>query len=130
MSDIWYYVSGYAVAVEPDVDGTTQTVYLADTPDGATNLFKVEDASLFDAPIQVGDYVCTFGVLYRYPMSTVPEFGLKNAYIWVEENPLTALGEVIWSKDSMSPRFNIIGQKVPAGYKGVVIQNGKKYIVL
>lgn len=130
MSDIWYYVSGYAVAVEPDVDGTTQTVYLADTPDGATNLFKVEDASLFDAPIQVGDYVCTFGVLYRYPMSTVPEFGLKNAYIWVEEDPLTALGEVIWSKDSMSPRFNIIGQKVPAGYKGVVIQNGKKYIVL
>lgn len=130
MSDIWYYVSGYAVAVEPDVDGTTQTVYLADTPDGATNLFKVEDASLFDAPIQVGDYVCTFGVLYRYPMSSVPEFGLKNAYIWVEEDPLTALGEVIWSKDSKSPRFNIIGQKVPAGYKGVVIQNGKKYIVL
>lgn len=39
-----------------------------------------------------------------------------------------ALNEV-QAVDSESPMYNLLGEKVDAGYKGVVIQNGKKFIL-
>lgn len=132
IADIYYYVYGYAVAVEAAQGDTVQTIYLADSPDGATNLFKVELGFLFDGAVQVGDYVGTMGMLYHYPQGSTPECGLQDAYIWSEEdpNPATGLHDAVSTFDIAAPSYNIVGQKVPASYKGIVIQNGKKYIRL
>ena len=31
--------------------------------------------------------------------------------------------------DTAAPMYNVLGQKVNAQYKGIIIQNGKKYLV-
>ncbi len=41
---------------------------------------------------------------------------------------VSALGEVKYELDLNAPMYNIIGREVDASYRGIVIQNGRKYI--
>ena len=40
-----------------------------------------------------------------------------------------ALEETLYSPDMNAPMHNILGQKVEAGYRGIVIQNNRKYVI-
>ena len=130
-ADMIYYVYGYAVAVESAVGDTVQTIYLSDTP-GGEPVFKVEEAFLFDGEILVGDYVATMGYLAHYANTEAYPYALVFGYVWHDEDPngTTGLGETTVGLDLTAPIYNIAGQRVGAHAKGIVIQNGKKYIRL
>lgn len=45
------------------------------------------------------------------------------------EEKLDAISAVTTDQPADQPRYNLAGQRVPANYKGLVIQNGQKYLV-
>ena len=45
------------------------------------------------------------------------------------EEKLDAISTVTADQPADQPRYNLAGQRVPASYKGLVIQNGQKYLV-
>ena len=49
-------------------------------------------------------------------------------YYIVGDDPLTQAVEQVPALDSTQPMYNSMGQRVNADYKGVIIQNGNKYI--
>ncbi len=58
---------------------------------------------------------------------------LENNYYfdnisWEVEGAPTAIQKVQVVKAENGARYNLAGQKVDAAYKGIVIQNGKKFI--
>ena len=53
---------------------------------------------------------------------------LYGLTINVEEN-LDAISTVTADQPANQPRYNLAGQRVPASYKGIVIQNGQKHLV-
>ena len=129
MADTYYYVYGYAVAVEPAVGDSVQTVYLADTPNGATNLFKVENAYLIFGPIAVGEYVGAAGILYHAAQGVTPEYGLLGDYIWQDEAPATTALDEVQAISPTEPLYDLLGRRVNADYRGIVIQDGRKYLL-
>jgi hypothetical protein len=64
-------------------------------------------------------------------------YTLKAAYVAkTEVTPEANLGDnstginaAVAEKAEMAPAYNVAGQKVSANYKGIVIRNGKKYVV-
>ena len=57
-----------------------------------------------------------------------------NEFFWFaddtkEDEEVTGINAVVNTIDSNAAMFNLAGQRVNNGYKGVVIQNGKKFIV-
>lgn len=63
---------------------------------------------------------------YEFSIEELP--GKKLVDSEEDEPGENALNEV-QAVDSESPMYNLLGEKVDAGYKGVVIQNGKKFIL-
>ena len=53
---------------------------------------------------------------------------LYGLTINVDEN-LDAISTVTADQPANQPRYNLAGQRVPASYKGIVIQNGQKHLV-
>ena len=53
---------------------------------------------------------------------------LYGLTINVDEN-LDAISTVTADQPANQPRYNLAGQRVPANYKGIVIQNGQKHLV-
>ena len=79
--------------------------------------------------LQEGDVVIVCGQLKKYIDSenmVVPR--VINCYL-VAINPESGISAVTVNANSNAPMYNLAGQKVNANYKGVVIQNGKKFIV-
>ena len=41
----------------------------------------------------------------------------------------TGIGDVVIDNDNVGDSYNLSGQKVGTGYKGIVIRNGKKIVI-
>ncbi|MGN0226018.1 MAG: Ig-like domain-containing protein [Prevotella sp.] len=96
---------GYVWTVEPQTDGTfkiSMNGYFMQFGQGTYTSFGVYDSAQDNAVLPM---------LY----SKVPD-AIKNVTTVVERN------------DANAPIYNLAGQRVGKDYKGVVIQNGKKYL--
>lgn len=97
--------NGYVWTVEPQTDGTfkiSMNGYFMQYGEGTHTTFGVYDSAQANAVLPM---------LY----AKVPD-AIKNVTTVVERN------------DANAPIFNLAGQRVGNDYKGVVIQNGKKYL--
>lgn len=79
--------------------------------------------------LKEGDKVVVYGQLQKYKSGETITPEIKNCYL-VAINPTTGINNVTATKLNVNaPMYNLAGQKVNNNYKGVVIQNGKKFIV-
>lgn len=106
--------------------------YISD--DGTTNnelqvygglSFKGEKFTSVD-DIKVGDEVVVYGQLKMY--NETYEIDKNNTLI--SKNGATGINKVVTDVDSAdAPVYNLAGQRVGKNAKGVLIKNGKKYVV-
>lgn len=106
--------------------------YISD--DGTTNnelqvygglSFKGEKFTSVD-DIKVGDEVVVYGQLKKF--NTTYEIDKNNTLI--SKNGATGINKVVTDVDSAdAPAYNLAGQRVGKNAKGVLIKNGKKYVV-
>ena len=97
--------NGYVWTVEPQTDGTfkiSMNGYFMQYGEGTHTTFGVYDSAQVNAVLPM---------LYAKVSDAI-----KNVTTVVERN------------DANAPIFNLAGQRVGKDYKGVVIQNGKKYL--
>lgn len=79
--------------------------------------------------LKEGDKVVVYGQLQKYKSGETITPEIKNCYL-VAINPTTGINNVTATKLNVNaPMYNLAGQKVSNNYKGVVIQNGKRFIV-
>ena len=79
--------------------------------------------------LKEGDVVIVCGQLKKYiDNDNMVEPRVINCYL-VAINPESGISAVTVNANYNAPMYNLAGQKVNANYKGVVIQNGKKFIV-
>lgn len=106
--------------------------YISD--DGTTNnelqvygglSFKGEKFTSVD-DIKVGDEVVVYGQLKKF--NTTYEIDKNNTLI--SKNGATGINKVVTDVDSAdAPVYNLAGQRVGKNAKGVLVKNGKKYVV-
>lgn len=76
--------------------------------------------------IKVGDEVVVYGQLKKF--NTTYEIDKNNTLI--SKNGATGINKVVTDVDSAdAPVYNLSGQRVGKNAKGVLIKNGKKYVV-
>lgn len=76
--------------------------------------------------IKVGDEVVVYGQLKKF--NTTYEIDKKNTLI--SKNGATGINKVVTDVDSAdAPAYNLSGQRVGKNAKGVLVKNGKKYVV-
>ena len=75
--------------------------------------------------IKVGDEVVVYGTMKKY--NDTYEFNYNNVLISLKRIE-TGINNITTSAADNAPIFNLAGQKVGKGYKGVVIKAGKKMI--
>lgn len=76
--------------------------------------------------IKVGDEVVVYGQLKKF--NTTYEIDKNNTLI--SKNGATGINKVVTDVDSAdAPAYNLSGQRVGKNAKGVLIKNGKKYVV-
>lgn len=106
--------------------------YISD--DGTTNnelqvygglSFKGEKFTSVD-DIKVGDEVVVYGQLKMYNET----YEIDKNNILISKNGATGINKVVTDVDSANaPAYNLSGQRVGKNAKGVLIKNGKKYVV-
>lgn len=106
--------------------------YISD--DGTTNnelqvygglSFKGEKFTSVD-DIKVGDEVVVYGQLKMYNET----YEIDKNNILISKNGATGINKVVTDVDSANaPVYNLSGQRVGKNAKGVLIKNGKKYVV-
>lgn len=134
-----YLVKGYVVGT-PDfqrkADGSLYgnvNFDIADEKGGTTKLtiFRAknfENAAFTEETIsslKENDEVIVRGKLQKYVKSDVVTPELTNGYLV----SVTAGIQSVTKERANAPIYNLAGQRVDANYKGVVIQNGKKFVV-
>lgn len=128
------YVKGKVsrASEELNEDYGSLSYYISD--DGTTNnelqvygglSFKGEKFTSVD-DIKVGDEVVVYGQLKMY--NKTYEIDKNNTLI--SKNGATGINKVVTDVDSAdAPVYNLSGQRVGKNAKGVLIKNGKKYVV-
>lgn len=106
--------------------------YISD--DGTTNnelqvygglSFKGEKFTSVD-DIKVGDEVVVYGQLKKYNKT----YEIDKNNILISKNGATGINKVVTDVDTAdAPVYNLSGQRVGKNAKGVLIKNGKKYVV-
>lgn len=139
-----YRVKGYVVGT-PDFqrrdDGSLYgnvNFDMADTKGGTTTLtvFRAKD---FDGAnftedtidrIKADDEVVVEGKLQKYVKDgvTTPEIATGGILISVN-GQATGISAIAAEANTNAPAYNVAGQRVNQGYKGLVIKGGKKYVV-
>jgi len=131
-----YYVSGVVVGIEEiNLEYGNATFNIADDAnDGAEKQLtvyraygldnaKIEDESY----VNIGDVVVVFGKLQRYVKNGVIIPEVSKGYIYAIKNKTGIDG--VKSISSPTPAYNLKGQKVDANYRGIVVKDGKKFLV-
>ena len=105
--------------VSTNYDGSVTYIINADVTDAQGRTYKIENMQV-ELVVWEGTFNEETGV-YDW----TPYEGLD------EEGSLTGIEEVenATNLNLNAPMFNVLGQKVDAQFRGVVIQNGKKYIL-
>ena len=87
-----------------------------------------EKLNVMDTPSNKGKEVMLYGKIQKYFSVT----GLKDLEKFVldgSEEEVTGVGAIKADADVNAPAYNLKGQRVTEGYKGLVIKNGKKVIM-
>ena len=138
-----YQVKGFIVGT-PDFqrrdDGTLYGNVNCDIADekGGTNLLTVFRGKNFGnqnfteetiSTLKEGDEVVFEGELQKYVKNGVTTPEIKNCYlISINGKDAASVKAVRTDLDANAPAYNVSGQKVSDNYRGLVIQNGRKYI--
>lgn len=144
-TDYDVYVKGYITQIdEVSTDHGNATYYIGDTGTraaGANDLYVFRGKYLggenFSAADQIaeGDAVVVFGKVVNYRSSSAsdadpvtPEFA-QGSKIYSLNGQTAGVNALTVSELNVNaPMYNVAGQRVSAEYKGVVLQNGKKFI--
>lgn len=128
------YVKGKVSRASKKLDDTYGSLSYYISDDGTTNnelqvygglSFKGEKFTSVD-DIKVGDEVVVYGQLKKF--NTTYEIDKNNRLI--SKNGATGINKVVTDVDSAdAPAYNLAGQRVGKNAKGVLIKNGKKYVV-
>lgn len=134
-----YRVKGFVVGT-PDIqkkaDGTfygNANFYMADAKSGATTIYAFRIKGLnnenmdSETYIQDGDELTVQCKLQKYVKSDAVTPELVQGYIYAKGGETSV--RTIANTPIASDAYNLKGQKVNGGYKGIVIKNGKKTIV-
>ena len=81
--------------------------------------------------IKVGDEVKIAGVLTNYKKNDTVTKQVTNSYIVAINGVTTGINSIVAipALDANAPVYNLAGQRVSKSYKGVVVQNGRKFIL-
>lgn len=128
------YVKGKVSRASKELNETYGSLSYYISDDGATNnelqvygglSFGGEKFTSVD-DIKVGDEVVVYGQLKKF--NTTYEIDKNNTLI--SKNGATGINKVVTDVDSAdAPAYNLSGQRVGKNAKGVLIKNGKKYVV-
>jgi hypothetical protein len=139
-----YQVKGFIVGAPDFQRKDDQSLYgncnfeIADTKGGSDKLtifraksydnknFTEEEVSA--KIIEENDLVVLEGQLQKYVKDEVVTPELKNCYLISVEKGSTGITNITADKAANAVRYNLAGQKVNAGFKGVVIVNGQKML--
>ena len=136
--DVWVkgFIAGFFASINKLAEGDKigdSNIAIAETADGTTyapvNLpYQTEfrtKLNVKDTPANIGKEVKLLGKIIKYfGVAGVKE--LKSAIINGET--ITGIAEVK-AEQLQGKMFNLQGQRVARGYKGIMIQNGKKVLV-
>ena len=128
-SETTYTIQGYVSEIKNEYDSQykNQTFYISDNKD-TERTFLIYRAKGVDETVPVGAYVRITGATITNYGGNTPET-TAGATIEIIPEP-TALDEIeMLPLDTNAPMYNVLGQKVDASYKGIVIQNGQKYLL-
>lgn len=131
-----YEIKGYVISItEISTDFGNATFVIADTKDATDGLTvyrakgiggeKITDAEI----VKVGDEVVVKGKLQKYVdknNNMTPEVA-QNGQIVSVNAAATGIATAKTVANQNGAIYNIAGQMVNKGYKGLVIKNGKKY---
>ncbi len=124
---------------EFDADKKNLNITISDCS-GAIDCFYTNDkenkpftCAFAELPVKVGDEVVIEGPLKKYVKKsgetvtgTTPEF--ENAW-FVEYAGGSAVENIFIELNLNAPMYNVLGVQVGKDYKGIVIQNGQKYLL-
>ena len=129
-----YNVKGYITTIdEINVEYGNATFDLADEANGSETIKVYRAKGLDNANItdenfvRVGDQVVVCGHLQKYVKNEVVTPEVSNGYVL--SILATGISEQAAANEASAAIYNLAGQRVDNSYKGVVIQNGKKFVV-
>ncbi len=131
-----YYVSGVVVSIdEINLGYGNATFNIADDANaGAEKQLKVyrayglDNAKIEDENyLKTGDIVVVFGKLQRYEKDGVITPEVSKGYVYAIKNNTGIDGVKVLS--SPTPFYNLRGQQVDASYRGIVVKDGRKYLM-
>lgn len=131
-SEETYTVVGYIGKVAYQTTNDTATWYMSDAKavDGAYYDFEAYKCYI-DNNIMVDDYVFVTGQITKYVGEKYTTIEIKYGEAHFAEAP-TAIENVTAQPAALNlnePMFNTLGQQVDASFRGIVIQNGQKYLI-
>ena len=135
-----YRVKGFVVgtpAIEKKDDGTfygNANFYLADEKGGATTIYGYHIKGLENESMNAEDYlkegdeVIVLCKLQKFVKNDVVTPEMTSGYIYSLNGKTTSVAVVKATAAQNAATYNLAGQQVGKGYKGIVIVNGKKMI--
>ena len=136
-TDYFYgYVTGYVSSIDQiSTYYGNATFYITDYADGTGTpiyVYRVKgldnkditDPNLF----KVGDKVVVYGKFINYH-GNKPEISNDGYIVSINAGSSAGISNITQKKDFSVPTYNLSGQRVSANHKGIIIKNGKKYVV-
>ncbi|WP_223929503.1 FN3 associated domain-containing protein [Prevotella lacticifex] len=136
-TDVVYITGKISQIDEVSAQYGNATYYISDDGTTANQLMvfrgKYLNNEKFTAEdqIKVGDEVKIAGVLKNYKKGDTVTKEVTNSYIVSLNTVPTGISSVVAAPalDANAPVYNLAGQRVNKSYKGVVVQNGRKFIL-
>lgn len=139
-SDVEYKVKGFVVGtpkIDKDKNGNfygNATFYMADTKGGTTQIYAFQIYGLngekmnSETYLKDNDEVIVQGKLQKYVKNDDVTLEIAKGGKLVELNGETSHVSALKADIQNAPAYNVGGQRVNQGYKGLVIKGGKKLI--
>lgn len=139
-SDVEYKVKGFVVGtpkIDKDKNGNfygNATFYMADTKGGTTQIYAFQIYGLngekmnSETYLKDNDEVIVQGKLQKYVKNDDVTLEIAKGGKLVELNGETSHVSALKADFQNAPAYNVGGQRVNQGYKGLVIKGGKKLI--
>ena len=136
-TDVVYITGKISQIDEVSAQYGNATYYISDDGTTANQLMvfrgKYLNNEKFTAEdqIKVGDEVKIAGVLTNYKKGDTVTKEVSYSYIVAINGVTTGINSVVAvpALDANAPVYNLAGQRVSKSYKGVVVQNGRKFIL-